>query len=164
MNATLCGLLILMALSCPAGHAAQKSRPEGDAKGERKLPLPPDLEKTFERYTRAWVDADWGRLFELNDPQGQKLAIKEFGSRDAWIEHQAKSLKDRILGIEREGVWRVGQNSFSFAIVTKVRRPDKREETVPGFATFEWIEGKWYLVEPVIPGEPAPPPPPQPSR
>lgn len=164
MNARLCWFLVLAVLWVPTGRAAPERRSAGDAKAAHEPPLPPELAQTFERYTRAWRDADWGRLFDLNDPEGQKLAIKEFGSRDAWIEHQAKSLKDRILGIERKGVWRVGQASFTFAIATKIRRPDKREEVVPGFATFEWIEGKWYLVEPVIPGEAAPAPPPQPGR
>lgn len=160
MNPALRGLLVLLALVPLPAAATTERRPAGDVKTVPDVPLPPDLAKTFERYARAWVDGDWGRLFDINDPEGQKLAIKDYGSRDGWIEHQAKSLKDRILSIERRAVWRVGQASYTFAISTKVRRPDKREETVGGFATFEWIEGKWYLVEPVIPGTASPPPPP----
>jgi hypothetical protein len=154
-------LFALAALLAASAVAAPERRSSGDAAAVRDAPLPPELAKTFERYARAWADGDWGRLFDLNDPEGQKLAIKEFGSRDAWMEHQAKALKDRILSVERKAVWRVGEASFTFAISTKVRRPDKREETVGGFATFEWIDGKWYLVEPIIPGaaQAAPPQP-----
>ncbi|MCC7518842.1 MAG: hypothetical protein IT578_06620 [Verrucomicrobiae bacterium] len=132
--------------------ALQTSGVGADDRKALEAPLPPDLVKTFERYTRAWADADWGRIFEINNPAAQKTALQEFGSRDAWIEHQEKSLKDRVLRVERQAVWRVGEASFTFAISTKVRRPDKREETLGGFATFEWIEGKWYLVEPILPG------------
>lgn len=155
--------LILFATVVLASAFGAGAAPEHRATEEsrsRDALLPPDLLKTFERYARAWKDADWGRIFDLNNPESQKLAIKQFGSRDAWIEHQSRDFKDRVLGIERNAVWRVGEATFTFAIATKVRRPDKQEETLGGFATFEWIEGKWYLVEPIVPGGTQPPPPP----
>ncbi len=124
---------------------APMARAQGNA-------VPPELAKTFERYARAWKDADWGRIFEVNAPVFKKALLDEFGSRDAWIRHQSADFKDTILSYERVATYRLASQVYTFATVVKGRRPDKSEFSAEGYATFELMEGTWYLVTPVAPG------------
>ena len=63
--------------------------------------VPPELIKTFERYAKAWENADWGRIFDLTAPALQKIMLNNSGSREAWIKHQGGDFKDRITSMER---------------------------------------------------------------
>lgn len=113
--------------------------------------VPPELNKTFERYARAWENSDWGRVFDITAPAVQKVMLNNFGSREAWIKHQDGNFKDKITSLQRVQTFRMLDTVYTFAIVTKGKRPGGGPFGVPGFATFEFIDGKWYLVEPVVP-------------
>ncbi len=113
--------------------------------------VPRELSKTFDRYARAWVQADWGRVFDVTAPEFQMMFLKSFGNREAWIKHQAASFKDTITALERTSSYRISDTLYTFATVTRGKRPGGKPFTIEGFATFELINDKWYLVEPVIP-------------
>jgi len=113
--------------------------------------VPRELSKTFNRYSRAWVQGDWGRVYDVTAPEFQKMFLNSFGSREAWIKHQAESFKDTITELERTASYRISDTLYTFATVTRGKRPGGKPFTVEGFATFELINDKWYLVEPVVP-------------
>lgn len=113
--------------------------------------VPRELSKTFDRYARAWVQGDWGRVFDITAPEFQAIFLKSFGNREAWIKHQGQSFKDTITELDRTASYRISDTLYTFATVTRGKRPGGKPFTIEGFATFELINDKWYLVEPVIP-------------
>jgi hypothetical protein len=118
--------------------------------------VPKGLVETFDKYSKAWIRADWGRVFDLTSPVNQQALVKEFGTRENWIKHQAANFKDIIVSLERRATHRMSETIYTFAIVTSGKRPEGAPFSVEGFATFEWINEKWFLVDPVLPKAPQP--------
>lgn len=112
---------------------------------------PPELIKTFERYSRAWTQADWGRILDLTSPILQQSMTKEFGGREGWIKNQSAKFKDTITEMVHHEMFKVSSNAITFAITTKGKRPSGETFAVNGWATFELIDGKWYLGESIPP-------------
>lgn len=118
--------------------------------------IPKELEKTFDRYRRAWVGRDWGRIYDLNAPQYQKKAVEMFGNREKWIKHQDVDFKDKIISIQSVATYQLSDTVFTFETVTNGKRPNGKEFNLRGYTTFELIDGRWYLVEPLPPRNPPP--------
>jgi hypothetical protein len=117
----------------------------------REAPIPSELAKIFEKYSRAWRSEDWGRLFDLGSPDVKKGLIEKFKDRDGFIEYQEKNYKATISSVERLAVYRVGKDMFTFAVMTKATDPMGKQVAIRSWATFEWIEGEWYLSDTVEP-------------
>ncbi len=121
--------------------------------------VPPELDKTFDRYSRAWTHADWGRVYDLTSPAIQNILLRDFKSRDGWIKHQSEDFKDTINELERKGVFRMSETVYTFAIITHGKRPKEaggESFEVPGYASFQLFAGKWYLIDPVMPKQALP--------
>lgn len=117
----------------------------------REVPLPPELAKVFEKYSKAWKYEDWGRLFDIGSPDLRKGLLQKFKTRDGFIEYQETHFKATISSIEKLAVYRVGKDMFTFAVMTKAKDPMGKPVAIQSWATFEWIEGEWYLTETVEP-------------
>lgn len=128
---------------------------------------PAELDKVFDRYCKAWTHADWGRIFDLTSPALQNIMLRDFKTREGWIKWQASDFKDTITEMERKAVFRMSNTVYTFVIVTKGKRPREsggKDFEAGGFASFELLNGKWFLVDPVIPKEMQPEPPAPPRR
>jgi hypothetical protein len=113
--------------------------------------VPRDLDKTFERYAKAWIQRDWGRIYDLTSAGIRKTYDTDFGSRQNWINHQEKDFQDKVTTLEYIGSYQITNTIFTFEIVTKGKRPNGEPFTVKGYASFELIERQWYLVDPIFP-------------
>ena len=113
--------------------------------------VPKQLTKTFDRYSKAWVNRDWNRVFEITAPEYQKILIKKHGSREVWAKNQETAFKDKITQLERLKSYRIADDLFTFTVLTHGKRPSGIDFKVPGYASFQFIEGNWYLIDPVIP-------------
>jgi len=117
-------------------------------------PFPRELQKRFERYARAWVKRDWNTIFELTAPNFQELLLQNSGSetREEWVKHQEVDVKDRITSLDLTATHRISETVFTVAITTKGMHPNGAEFSSKGYASFELMDGKWHLVDPVPPG------------
>ncbi len=126
-----------------------------------QVPIPSDLEKTFDRYSRAWVHEEWGAIFDCLPPTVQKTYLEMFKTRDGYIKNQEAGFKDKIISFERKATYVMGPKIYTFATVVKGKHPSGEEFTSASFTSFELIENRWCMVDPVVPnfGQNLPPPP-----
>ncbi len=115
--------------------------------------VPRELGKRFERYTRAWKHRDWNVIYDLTAPNFQNLLLQdsECETREEWVRHQEKEIKDKINSLDATAGYRLSDILFTLSIVTKGKHPDGKEFSSEGYASFQLIEGQWYLVDPVPP-------------
>ncbi|MDD2708819.1 MAG: hypothetical protein PHV34_12610 [Verrucomicrobiae bacterium] len=114
-------------------------------------PIPKELKKSFDRYAKAWINRDWGRVFDLTSPGIQKLYLQQFKTRENWIANQENGFKDKLTQFEYRRAFKISETVYTLDIFIKGLRPGGNPFENKDYCSFEWISQKWLLVDPVLP-------------
>lgn len=124
---------------------------QAENRPKSRVPVPDELADAFDKYSKAWIRRDWGTVFDCLTPTDQKKTLELHGTKDLYIQKQEEGFKDTVTSFERVATYRMGQLVFTFAIVIKGKHRNGEAFVDPTFCSFELVDGRWCLINPVVP-------------